>query len=117
MMQLKIIGTFDSMTTRPDGTVQMRFKFPYSEIANYSRLLLNLGREAKVLIVNEEDDRTHLGMVSIKQLVIDKDGEAKLTVVGEFSQMDPNGVSMMLERQITFVTKVGGEEELVANVE
>lgn len=120
MGQLKIIGIFDNVSTRMDGVTTVRFKFPYSEIAAYSRLLLNLGKEMRSIVVNETGDKFSLGMVSIKQLAIDKDGEAKLTVIGDVGGIDIGKISNLLEQQIAFYTKVyegGGGEELVENDE
>lgn len=109
MKQLKIIGIFDNVNTRMDGQTTLRFKFPYSEISAYSRLLLNLGKEMRSIVVNEAGEKFSLGMVSIKQLAIDKDGEAKLTVVGDVMDIDIGNVSSLIEQQIAFYTKVHGE--------
>lgn len=111
MKQLKIIGIFDNANTRMDGVTTLRFKFPYSEIGAYSRLLLNLGKQMRALIVNEAGEKVSLGMVSIKQLAIDKDGEAKLTVTGELVDIDISKISMLLDQQISFYTKIQSGDE------
>lgn len=106
MMQLKLVGTFDSVNARQDGITTMRFKFPFSELTSSMRLLMSLGKEMKVLIVNETEEKVPLGMVSIKQLTVDAGGETKLTIVGELPQIDISKVYMLLEQQITFYTKI-----------
>lgn len=110
MEQVKITGVFDNVNVKQNGEVAMRFKFPWAEIGSYTRLLLNIGKEMKVLIVNETEEKVPLGFVSFKQLSIDRDGEAKLTIVGEVPQVDISKVSILLEQPIYFYTKVESPE-------
>ena len=110
-MTVQITGTFDSSTTKSNGQQNMRLKFPYSEIANYSKLLMLLGTTAKAVIVNEDDEKIKLGTIMIDKLTIDKDGEAKLSIIGETSNIDMANICSIIEKVVVIKIKSDGGEE------
>ena len=111
MEQLKITGIFDNVTTKQDGVTTMRFKFPFSEIGRYTRLFLNIGKGMKAMVVNEAGEKIHLGIVSFKQLAVDREGEAKFTIASDVDGLMLNEVQKLIEQQISFYTKVVSEDE------
>lgn len=110
-MTVQITGTFDSSTTKSNGQQNMRLKFPYSEIANYSKLLMLLGTTAKAVIVNDDDEKIKLGTIMIDKLTIDKDGEAKLSIIGETSNIDMANICSIIEKVVVIKIKSDGGEE------
>ena len=110
-MTVQITGTFDSSTTKSNGQQNMRLKFPYSEIANYSKLLMLLGTTVKAVIVNDDDEKIKLGNIMIDKLTIDKDGEAKLSIIGETSNIDMANICSIIEKVVVIKIKSDGGEE------
>lgn len=110
-MNVQITGTFDSSTTKSNGQQNMRLKFPYSEIANYSKLLMLFGQNLKAIIVNEDGEKIKLGTIVIDSLRIDRDGEAKLAIVGETSNIEMSNICNIIEKIVTFKVKSFEGEE------
>lgn len=111
-MNLQITGTFDSSTTKSNGQQNMRLKFPYSEIANYSKLLMLVaGGKMKAIIVNEDGEKIKLGTVYIDSIRIDKDGEAKVAIVGETSNIEMSNICNIIEKIVTLKVKTAEGEE------
>lgn len=117
-MTLNIIGIFDNANAKSNGTSSMRFKFPLSEIANWSQLLLLINREVKARVTvdvessegaeNLKDNETaiiKLGTIVFRSLSIDKEGEAKFTVEGDSVTMDLSQIYTMLDKEIKLVIK------------
>lgn len=110
-MNVQITGTFDSSTTKSNGQQNMRLKFPYSEIANYSKLLMLIGQKLKAIIVNEDGEKIKLGTIIIDSLRIDKDGEAKLAIIGETSNIEMSNICNIIEKIVTIKVKAFEGEE------
>lgn len=122
-MILSIIGIFDNANAKNNGVTTMRFKFPLSEIAKWSKLLLLINREvkAKVLVEVESEEGAEnlkdgyasikLGNILFKTLSIDKDGEARFTVEGESETMDLSSIYTMLDKEIKLVIKSEDADE------
>lgn len=110
-MNVQITGTFDSSTTKSNGQQNMRLKFPYSEIVNYSKLLMLIGKDLKSVIVNEDGEKIKLGTIRIDSLKIDKDGEAKLAIIGDTSNIEMSNICNIIEKIVTIKIKsIEGEE-------
>lgn len=111
-MKLQIMGTFDSSTTKSNGQQNMRLKFPYSEIANYSKLLMLLGKPLKAIIVNDDGEKIKLGNIIVDKLNIDKDGECKTSIIGQTSEIEMENICNIIEKVVTLKLKTTeGEEE------
>lgn len=110
-MTLQITGTFDSSTTKSNGQQNMRLKFPYSEIVNYSKLLMVLGRTIKAIIVNDDGEKIKLGAIMVDKLTIDKDGEAKVSIVGETANIDMANICSIIEKVVVIKLKTDEGEE------
>lgn len=113
--KIAIIGTFDNANVKKDGIAAMRFKFPFTEIANWSKLLLFVGSAMKILAVTDNNEKIKLGKVYFKSLSIDKEGEAKLTVEGEANIMDMSKAYMMVEQCVKVYVKPVSDEEEASN--
>ena len=110
-MKLQITAIFDSTTTKSNGQQVMRMKFPYTEIANYSKLLLVLGKPLKSVIVTEEGEKIKLGNIMLDKITIDKDGEAKATILGILNEMDIQMIPNIIEKVVYFKIKTDEGEE------
>ena len=102
---LQIIATFDNVNVKSNAIGNIRFRFPFSEIGNYSKLLMNIGQKMKGIIVTE-DEKVKLGNIVYKQLSIDKDGEAKFVVEGMSNEMELDKIYSLVEKAITLKVKV-----------
>lgn len=104
-MKIQILGTFDSSTTKSNGQQNIRFKFPYSEIANYSKLLMLLNTPLKAIITNDEGDKIKLGDIFIDKINVGKEGEAKVTVLGQTSNVELEKLPSIIEKVVTLKIK------------
>lgn len=105
-MILNIIGIFDNANAKSSGEATMRFKFPLSEIGNWSQLLLLINREVKARVEVDMEGKQgiiKLGSIIFKSLSIDHEGEARFTVVGE--SMDLSKIYDMLDKEIKLTIK------------
>lgn len=110
-MTVQIIGTFDSSTTKSNGQQTIKLKFPYSEIANYSKLLMLLGVSTKAVLVNDEGEKVKLGSTLVDKITIDKEGECKVTIVASTANVEMSNLCSMIEKVVTLKIKSGGDEE------
>lgn len=113
MAALGIIGTFDNANTNSKGIAVMKFKFPFSEVANYIQLVTMVGKPLKGLVYTAEGDKMKLNSVMFKQLSVDRDGEAKFTLEGECNTIDLAKVYQLIDKVVTLKIKCEevGEEE------
>lgn len=110
-MNLQITAVFDSTTTKSNGQQVMRMKFPYTEIANYSKLLLVLGKPLRSILVTEDGEKIKLGNIMLDKLTIDKDGEAKATILGILAEMDIQKIPSIIEKVVFMKIKLEEGEE------
>lgn len=105
---LTLIGTFDNVNVRNDGIVNMRLKFPYSEIAKYTLLLLNIGIKLKAIIM-AENEKIKLGNIIFKSLSINRDGEARFVIEGNSTEVQLEKIYLLLDKAIVLkIKKLGG---------
>lgn len=110
-MTISIIGTFDNANTNSKGIAVMKFKFPFSEVANFVQLVTVVGKPLKGMVYTAEGDKMKLGSVMFKQLSIDRDGEAKFTIEGECNTIDLAKVYHLIDKVVTLKLKVDEAED------
>jgi len=105
---IKLIGTFDNVYVRSNNQATIRFKIPFSQVVRYVELVTVLGQQflCKVRSDGNQDD-VRMGYVSIKQIIIDRDGECKLTLLGDVESMDIGRLHTMSEDAVTIMIKGG----------
>lgn len=110
-IKIAVVGIFDNSNTKKDGTSTVRFRFAYTEIIKWIRLLPNIGQVSKAIIkLDGSDDIIHLGYVQIKSINIDREGEAKITVEGETQHMDISKLQLTFEKTFKVIFKFDGED-------
>lgn len=110
MQKLAVEGIFDNANTKKDGTSNVRFRFPYSEIPKWVRLLPSIGQQVRATIkFDDSDEIIRLGFVQIKSINIDREGEAKITVEGETNRMEIAKLQLTFERTFKVIFRI--EEE------
>lgn len=109
-MVLDISGIFDNAAIRNDGTVNVRVKFPSSEIPKYIKLIMTIGKQVKVIMVTEDGQKIRLGKIMFKSLGIDSEGEAKFNVIGDTFK-DLGNLSEFMDKSITFRVQMDEPEE------
>jgi len=92
-------GSFEGANAKKDGSADVRFRFPFSEIANYANLLNALNSPLKS-VLEVEGTKTKLGSVQVKQIKVDKDGEAVITLVGDAEVITNLNVSQLVQKSI-----------------
>lgn len=108
---LAITSTLDGFVTKSNGTVNIRLKVPYTEIVNYSKLLLLIGKLLKGQLVNENSEKLNLGAVMIDRFNIDKEGELKLTLVGTLAEINMESLLAVIEKVLVLRIKEKEEGE------
>lgn len=99
-MKLNIVGTFDGKNIKKDGMAELKFKFPYSEIANYASLLTVLNNPLKVAI--ETDGKKHfLGELLMKSIRVDKDGEATVVLFNDNNSLKKIDLALLIQKVVT----------------
>jgi hypothetical protein len=69
-MKCKMVGSFDNANCRSNGMATIKFRFPNSELANYSKSLLMVGMKGKGQVETEDGEKISLGMVAFRGLSI-----------------------------------------------
>ena len=105
-MVVKAVGTLDSINIRQDGTMQLRFKLPLTEISGAAQFLNSIGKTISGLVTTQENEKVKIPGFSMKQLSFDKDGESKLTLIGEVSTVDIGALSSMREESVMLKFKI-----------
>lgn len=100
-MKLSLSGCFDGKNINKDGNVDFKFKFPYSEIANYASLLTALHAPMKMAIVSEDGTKYIVGVVYIKSIRIDKDGEASVTFNNGIDSIKDVDLTSLIQKNAT----------------
>lgn len=100
-------GYFNGSTTKGNFDVQLKFKFPESELANALQFVAGIGRRLQVLAIVEKE-KLKLGQYTVQQIKIDRDANSYVvlksnkddTFVGEFSKL------LVEEAMITLKAKI-----------
>lgn len=110
MQKLVVEGIFDNFNTKKDGLSNVRFRFAYSEIPQWIRLLPSIGQQLPTIIkFDGTGEKIRLGRVQIKSINIDREGEAKITVEGETKQMEIAKLQLTFERTFKVIFKLNEE--------
>lgn len=87
-------GYFNGSNTKGNFDVQLKFKFPESELANALQFVAGIGRRLQVIAVIEKE-KLKLGQYTVQQIKIDRDANCSIvlksnkddTFVDEFSKL------------------------------
>ena len=106
---LNVECTYNGLSVARSGVTTIRFKAPFGEIVNYVNILGLIGLETQFAIRNDDNKFKKVGIVRIKSLNINKEGEANIQVYGE--NLDLPDISSMMEKviKIGFIKEDGGE--------
>lgn len=110
-MKLRIVGAYDGHSVKKDGTVVLKFVFPFSEMAAAIRTVLTLGKEVALGVRTSVDDkqtRLVIGMAVVNNLRVDRDGEVHISFESDVKtvNLDRELVVPMLERTVTVFVAV-----------
>ena len=100
-------GFFNGSSTKGNFDVQLKFKFPESELANSIQFLAAIGKRMKMIAIVDED-KINLGIFSIQQMKIDRDANNTITFKSNKDDAFVEEVSKLLveEAQITLKAKI-----------
>ena len=110
-IKIKLEVQYDGHSIKKNGSVDLRFKSPYSELVKSLELLqlinCNINIKAKVNNVNYE-----IGTFYLNNLSVDRDGESKIKFNTELENVEMNNLNNLTERDvIIFILCSGGVEE------
>lgn len=107
---IQIVSVLDGLNTKSNGQQTIKFKMAYTEIANYSKLLLLLGRPIRSMMINEDGEKIKIGQTMIDKISIDRDGEAKLSLLGTIEEIEMDRIPLAIEKVVTLKIKLQGGE-------
>ena len=107
---IQIVSVLDGLNTKSNGQQTIKFKMAYAEIANYSKLLLLLGRPIRSMMINEDGEKIKIGQTMIDKISIDRDGEAKLSLLGTIEEIEMDRIPLAIEKVVTLKIKLQGGE-------
>ncbi len=91
-IKIKSIATYNGHNVRPNKSVDISFKFEYSELTKYITLVQLLNENISISVKKHDEPVTKLGTFLLKDMKIDHDGES---VIKFNSMTDQSEVQVM----------------------
>lgn len=90
IIKVKQVVKYDGHSLSSNGSVNFKLRASYSELVNSIKLMQMLNNDVTIKAKIPGSKTMKLGIFRIKQIVIDGDGESKITLNGlnDFIEMD-----------------------------
>lgn len=90
IVKVKQVVKYDGHSLSSNGSVNFKLRASYSELVNSIKLMQMLNNDVTIKAKIPGSKTMKLGIFRIKQIVIDGDGESKITLNGlnDFIEMD-----------------------------
>ena len=90
IIKVKQVVKYDGHSLSSNGSVNFKLRSSYSELVNSIKLMQMLNNDVAIKVKIPGSKVMKLGIFRIKQIVIDGDGESKITFNGlnDFIEMD-----------------------------
>ena len=90
IIKVKQVVKYDGHSLSSNGSVNFKLRASYSELVNSIKLMQMLNNDVAIKVKIPGSKVMKLGIFRIKQIVIDGDGESKITLNGlnDFIEMD-----------------------------
>ena len=90
IIKVKQVVKYDGHSLSSNGSVNFKLRASYSELVNSIKLMQMLNNDVSIKVKIPGSKVMKLGIFRIKQIVIDGDGESKITFNGlnDFIEMD-----------------------------
>ena len=90
IIKVKQVVKYDGHSLSSNGSVNFKLRASYSELVNSIKLMQMLNNDVAIKVKIPGSKVMKLGIFRIKQIVIDGDGESKITFNGlnDFIEMD-----------------------------
>lgn len=90
IIKVKQVVKYDGHSLSSNGSVNFKLRASYSELVNSIKLMQMLNNDVAIKVKIPGSKVIKLGIFRIKQIVIDGDGESKITFNGlnDFIEMD-----------------------------
>lgn len=90
IIKVKQVVKYDGHSLSSNGSVNFKLRASYSELVNSIKLMQMLNNDVTIKVKIPGSKVMKLGIFRIKQIVIDGDGESKITFNGlnDFIEMD-----------------------------
>ena len=100
-------GFFNGSTTKGNFDVQLKIKFPESQLANSIQFLAAIGKRMKMIAMVDEE-KVNLGVFSIQQIKIDMNANNLITFKSNKDEAFVDEISKLLieETQIVLKAKI-----------
>lgn len=96
-VEIKAVGKYNGHNIKPNKSVDIAFKFDYSEMVNYIQLLQLLNENVMIGLKTGNDAKpVKMGMFMIKEVRVDNDGEGLIKFNSSLDYIEPesfNGIA------------------------
>lgn len=103
-MKIKLQGVINNMSLKKDGEYRIEFKFSLSEIAKSISIIKLLNNEFSVGIISDEKDKAIISNAYFHRLIIDREGESKITIYFSFENISNDSLGFFGQHQEELVT-------------
>jgi hypothetical protein len=114
-VKVKAVGEFNGQSTKPNKSIDLSFKFPYSELVNSVQTLQMLNENITVSAKIGDEKPIKLGMFTLNGLNFDRDGEAVLKLNSMLDYVEADNLNTIAAlgkgEQFHILFKASVEEE------
>ena len=97
-VKIKTIGKYNGHSFKPNGAVELKFKFSYDELINYYyKLPLLRSVDIKIATKVEDKESKDLGTFNLKSFRMDLDGEGQTTFNSQYSFVESKNLNELVE--------------------
>ncbi len=112
IVKIDSVGSYNGHSVKSNGNVSLSFKFRYSELVNYIKLIQMLNNDVKVKVKKQQEKEFSLGVFRINSIKIDHDGEGNVsfTSMTDYAEVDNLNKLVMESKDEEF--RVGFEADV-----
>jgi len=117
-IKVKAVGKYHGHSVKPNGAVDLSFKLPYDELTSVVKTLQMLNVNITIMAKIEDDKPIKLGMLMLKNVTIDHDGEAVLKFNSQLDYVEADNINDLAKTErFTLLMKAEIEAETEADDE
>lgn len=111
-VKIKSLCKYNGHSVKANKSVDISFKFMYSELTNYIKLIQLLNENIEISIKIEDEKAQKLGTFMIRGIGIDHDGEGNIKFNSQLDFIEPNVINEIAGKtlQILFVANIDVED-------
>lgn len=97
VIKIKTIGKYNGHSFKPNGAVDLKFKFSYEELTNYyMKLPLLRSENTSVKAKIEDEPVMDLGTFMFRGFNMDHDGEGTISFNSQYDNVEPDNLNSLV---------------------